>query len=396
MEGYNRNRFYLAQLVKKYDCIFIFLQEHWLPHHETEQLLKNDFKSYNFLSTSSDMFLPSEDVILQRGPTWHGTAIAWNNKVDSKIKSIPVISERFCGVIYQDCDIRVIAYSAYLPTSGQDEDFLEIVSLLTQDILNNIENKEKCIIIIGLDSNQSEKSTQRRSNAMKSFMSDFSLISILPDEKPTFHHNNQISVSQIDDILYFIPDLRQDTIKLNFSDQLCKLDNPENLSAHDVIIGQLCLPQNPVMVSEPDYSQTYTEFQVRKPRWNADGMIGYQTQSAEILSELMSNLNEPFYIPVLTEIFSNMLVISAQQNFQCSKPVASRQKNNSPIFPKQITDAYFQHKKICQQWRDAGRPGDKTHPMKVKKLESQQKIQQLSREERSSKAIILHTYKRNL
>ena len=108
MEGYNRNRFYLAQLVKKYDCIFIFLQEHWLPHHETEQLLKNDFKSYDFLSTSSDMFLPSEDVILQRGPTWHGTAIAWNNKVDSKIKSIPVISERFCGVICQDCNIRVL------------------------------------------------------------------------------------------------------------------------------------------------------------------------------------------------------------------------------------------------------------------------------------------------
>ena len=119
-------------------------------------------------------------------------------------------------------------------------------------------------------------------------------------------------------------------------------------------------------------------------------MIGYQTQSAEILSELMLNLNETIFIPVLTEIFSNMLVISAQQNFECSKSVASRQKKNSPHFPNKITVASFQHKKICQQWRDAGRPRDKTHPMKVNKLESQRKLQQLSREERSSKAIIFH------
>ena len=102
----------------------MFLQEHWLPHHEAETRLQNDFQMYNFHSTSSDMFLPAEDIILKRGPTWHGTAIGWHNNANSKIKNIEVISERFCGVIYHDTDANIIAYSAYLPTSGQDDDFL--------------------------------------------------------------------------------------------------------------------------------------------------------------------------------------------------------------------------------------------------------------------------------
>ena len=114
IEGYNRNRFYLAQLLKKYECIFIFLQEHWLPHHDAENRIKSDFKSYNFHTTSSDMFLPAEDLLLQSGPTWHGAAIGWHSSVNTNINNIPVISERFCGVIYHDVhtETSILAYSA--------------------------------------------------------------------------------------------------------------------------------------------------------------------------------------------------------------------------------------------------------------------------------------------
>ena len=369
----------------------MFLQEHWLPHHEAETRLQNDFQVYNFHSTSSDMFLPAEDIVLKRGPTWHGTAIGWHNNENSKIKNIEVISERFCGVVYHDSDLNIIAYSAYLPTSGQDDEFLETISLLTLDIIKNMENIEndnKCIIIIGLDSNQSKKSTQRRSGAMKAFMSQFSFQSILPDETPTFHHNNQTSESQIDDILFFIPDSSQ--IKIEFSEQLCKLNNPENLSAHDVVVGQICLPKSSLKVSEPDYSSTYTQFQVRKPKWDESGMTGYQTQTARVLSEMLVDCNEPFFLPVVTEMFSKMLVISAQQNFECSNPMKNQKKNKTPKFSKQTSDAYFEHKQICKQWREAGRPTDNSNPMKMKKLQSQRKIQQLSREEQSSQRIILH------
>ena len=76
VEGYKRNKFYLSKIVKQYSPLFLFLQEHWLSNHECHKIA-NDFQDYCFLSTSSDMFTPIEDLILQSGPVWHGTAIGW-------------------------------------------------------------------------------------------------------------------------------------------------------------------------------------------------------------------------------------------------------------------------------------------------------------------------------
>jgi hypothetical protein len=120
------------------------------------------------------------------------------------------------------------------------------------------------------------------------------------------------------------------------------------------------------VISEPDFSPTYTQFQAKKPKWDESGMLGYQTQSAQVLSEMIVGCNEPLFRPVLTEMFSKMLVSSAQQNFECSKPNTSHKKKNFPTFSKQTSDAYFEQKKICQQWRNSGRPRDCSHPIKMK------------------------------
>ena len=90
---------------------------------------------YNFHTTSSDMFLPTEDLLLQSGPTWHETAIGCHSSANPKIRKIPVVSDIFCGVIYQDVktNTRVLAYTAYLPTRGRDDEFMETVSQLTTE-----------------------------------------------------------------------------------------------------------------------------------------------------------------------------------------------------------------------------------------------------------------------
>ena len=98
------------------------------------------------------MFQPTEDLLLKSGPTWHGTAIGWENSVNSKIMKIPVISERFCGVTYTlSSDTIILAYSAYLPTSGKDDDFVETLSQLRSNIQNNAKEKKNVAILIGLD-----------------------------------------------------------------------------------------------------------------------------------------------------------------------------------------------------------------------------------------------------
>ena len=106
------------------------------------------------------MFTPPEDLVLQAGPTWHGTALGWKKSLEKSVTKLPIISERFCGIKYEDkqAGVDIIAYTVYLPTSGQDHEFLEILSVLSSDISKHI--IDDSIVIIGTDSNVSKKSSK--------------------------------------------------------------------------------------------------------------------------------------------------------------------------------------------------------------------------------------------
>ena len=91
---------------------------------------------------------------------------------------------------------------------------------------------------------------------MKQFNAQFSFKTVLLNNIPTLHHNNQTSASQIDHILYYLPEKSE--VKVSLHEHLCQLDNSENLSAHDAIIGKLLLPSKEVSTEEPDFSSTYT------------------------------------------------------------------------------------------------------------------------------------------
>ena len=158
--------------------MFVCLQETWLPNEESKEISK-DFSDYEFLTTSSDMFTDPEDVISQSGPVWHGTAIGWNKSISKYITRLPVISDRFCGVKYKhpSLSVPIITYSAYLPTAGQDDHFAEVLDMLKHDITQNM--IENAIVIIGSDSNVSNKSTNRRRRSMEHFLNEFPLNPVL-------------------------------------------------------------------------------------------------------------------------------------------------------------------------------------------------------------------------
>ena len=50
------------------------------------------------------------------------------------VSKIDVISERFCGIKYQSDEVNILAYWVYLPTSGQDDYFMETLTQLEFDI----------------------------------------------------------------------------------------------------------------------------------------------------------------------------------------------------------------------------------------------------------------------
>ena len=220
------------------------------------------------------MFSEPEDLMFNSGPVWHGTAIGWKKSINAHIKKIPVICERFCGFLYHDPDqnINILCYSAYLPTSGLDDEFSEILSLLSHDITNNL--SETSTLIIGMDSNQSSKSTNRRINLMNDFIERFRLKSSHTNNQPTFHHNNLISNSQIDHIYFSIPNSTKSNICLNKI--LCKEENHSNLSSHDMLVGQISITKQIVSSDGTDFSKTYTEFINQKPLWDETFFAKYE------------------------------------------------------------------------------------------------------------------------
>ena len=150
------------------------------------------------------MFCHPEDLIVMHGPVWHGTALGWKKSFDQYITKLPIVCERFSSVKFfnPETNTSILLYSSYLPTAGNDEEFLEVIETLNFHINENKNVND--FLVLGLDSNVSEKSTKRRYTSMNSFVNSHELNSIITSEEPTFHHNNKTSESQIDHV-YFSP-----------------------------------------------------------------------------------------------------------------------------------------------------------------------------------------------
>ena len=132
--------------------------------------------------------------------------------------------------------------------------------------------------------------------------------------------------------MFYIQDTSE--VKMSLHKHLCKLDNFANLSSHDALVGKIILPISSEVESEPDYSSSYTPFVVPKPKWNESGLAGYQKQSADVLQNLANQFKSVDDIPILSELFSKMLVISAEKNFETVTPAQKKGKKTKTLFPQ--------------------------------------------------------------
>ena len=233
------------------------------------------------------------------------TYMAWySSQVDKShdmfVSKLPVVSSRFCGIKYNSNDTTVLLYSVYMPTSGQDDLYIEVLSLLEFDIKQNI--TPNCVIFLGIDSNCSLKSSSRRQYMMNLFLSEFSLAPILETDQLTFHHNIGTSESKIDNIYW--SSLNKTDMTLCFKELLCVKEEPSNLSSHDVIVGEISLA-----VEEDDNTSTskpttsYDSFIVKKPQWNINDLEKYQHYTFKALDDTFKKLNKSEGIPTLLKYF---------------------------------------------------------------------------------------------
>ena len=362
----------MTSILDHYSPMFIFLQEHWLPQYESNSILDQSMPEYSFLTTADDMFIPPEDRLLIPGPVWHGTAIGWHKSFDRFISKLPIVSERFCGVYFEEkiFQIEILSYSIYFPTSGQDDHFLEVLDLLDDDISRR--KNSNTLLILGTDTNCSDKSTIRRQNAMQKFMDKFSLQSLVSPMNATFHHNNGTSSSQIDNILYHIPN----NVKafMNMKKHLCNRVESSNISAHDVIVGEIDIE---IVTSSHDDRKPliYSQFDPQKPKWDLENLEKYQKDSYEAVKVAFDTFKSSDETSLLAEAVSQCLVQCANDNFQSSRRTNYSQRNK---FPKEMIEAHAKHKVATKNWRDAGCPRDINDQANIAMKKSRKNLQQIT------------------
>ena len=156
------------------------------------------FKDYCVQISTPDQFTLPEDKLSSYDHTWHGAAIVWHESLNSNILNINNQHDRFTGIKMNLEGQSILAISAYMPTSGKDDEYLDCLAELSLFISEN--NSDSGTILIGTDSNCSEKSSYRRIQGLKKFCDEHNLLKVC-NQEPTFHHHNGQSSSNID---YFL------------------------------------------------------------------------------------------------------------------------------------------------------------------------------------------------
>ena len=274
VEGFRRNRSYLTNLIQSSIYKIIFLQEIWLNYHDLG-FINNSFPEFTFSISTPDMFMYEEDKLLRAGPIWHGAAIGWHDDVSTKVNVLDSNHERLAAIQLNFSSGTLLLVSYYAPTAGNDDDYLESLSCLSQFIIQNTSVHHN--VIIRTEFNCSQKSTQRRKYAWSKFCKDFNLV-IHSTNQNTFHHNNGTSESCIDFFVATEPVAVFD-IKLH-----CTLENPEDLSSHDPITATLKVMDDSEKQSSK-FLETYTDFVRERIVWEESKLPEYQTLVAEALAD---------------------------------------------------------------------------------------------------------------
>ena len=215
--------------------------------------MNNKFQEYSVQISTPDQYTPIEDSLGSNNHTWHGTGIMWHGSLNSDVLHLKNTSDRFTGIRLNTRGQPILAISAYLPTSGKDEEFANCLDELSAYIGENMEQND--VVLVGLDSNCSEKSTNRRYQVFQSFCTEQNLTKIY-SPGPTFHHSNGSSSSNID---FFLVSAKYALHITNTAIE-CSQEHPENFSSHDPVFSKLSVATS-VKTSKLDiHSHTYTPF----------------------------------------------------------------------------------------------------------------------------------------
>ena len=304
------------------------------------------YPEYSVLISTPDMLTPSEDLLTTTGPIWHGSAIMWHSSIDSSISCIKTNNHRITAVRAKLGDKKFLILSVYFPTSGKDDEYLECSTDIASLVSDNKAEDEN--ILIGSDTNCSEKSSSRRILSLQNLCAELDLARVSTNH-PTFHHHNGVSASNIDCFLI------SKSISSQLSDPryFCVLDTPENLSSHDPVSVSLCIPTHPPSTEDINFTHTYTDIHQQRITWDADTMDKYQHTAAKALLQYEKMFPLPEHIPLKCELYSSILVRAAELCCKAKSEKRNVVKKNKPSHA--LHQAWLKLQKHFKKWKMGGK-----------------------------------------
>ena len=123
------------------------------------------------------------------------------------------------------------------------------------------------------------------------------------------------------------------------------------------------------MIKSENHGDAYTNFTVLKPKWSEGSLVEYQNETNKNLKYLFKEFDQPEHIPVLTQLCSEMLVLSGEKILQTHQSNSHDNTHAKKTFYSlERRQAYSIHKSICKEWRKEGRPSDISHPKRQPSL----------------------------
>ena len=310
--------------------------------------------TYSFTLNTGDMYDP--ELPLVKAKASGGTLVLWKKMHDPFISVWPVSSSAFLPILFQPTDsVLSIHVAIYLPTAGQDAQFVEELANLTTTLEEISENHPESPVYLRGDFNVSHKNSKRMS-LLDHFCKQFSLLEV-PILHPTYHHFVGRSESFLDRIL-FTSSLSQPEVLKTIH---CKLAEPFINSHHDMLITTWSVPSMKTPATSTDnIVAPKVENNRHKVIWSDSGIEAYQELVIPHLSrlqELWLHSSSRTSSSLLLEATNNVLSSSALKTNKAiplngsSKPKA---KNFTPRPIRLSQNKLLKEYKIIQKALTSG------------------------------------------
>jgi hypothetical protein len=338
MEGIKKNIFMLAEVLKTEMPSLVFLSEPMVYQCDIGQAVQYLKHEYCYHLNSEDNFDP--DLPLIKSKAKGGTMLLWRKWLDPYIKVVNVASSAFLPIVVAiPGSLTSVHVALYLPTHGQDTEFVSELANLRNCLDNlNTEYSNPCIYIRG-DANVNIKNTNRV-NILSSFKTHFDLIETRISHK-TYHHfvGQGLYDTNVDVILH---SKSNKVSPEEVTGILCQKSNPAIHSHHDIILSIFSHP--------PAAKERGSDNLVKAPRlkhmrnkviWTEEGIEQYSELVSIHLKRIRNTWLNPMSqasMSVLLQLTNNVLSKAASLTNE-SKSLTNKVKKKQMKIPQTILKA---------------------------------------------------------